>query len=106
MTANSQVVVRTWRGAVRDERRDEYVDYIRATGLAEYRATPGNLDARMLTRDLGDGRTEVVTLSRWESLDAIAGFAGDDIEAAVFYAKDDEFLVDRDTRVTHYLEVD
>jgi hypothetical protein len=33
----------------------------------------------MLTRDLGGGRTEIVTLSFWESRAAITGFAGEDI---------------------------
>ena len=56
----------------------------------------------MLSRDLGDGRTEIVTLSRWESLAAIVGFAGDDIERAVFYPDDDAYLVEGDPTVSHY----
>ncbi|MBM2620286.1 hypothetical protein JIG36_32710 [Actinoplanes sp. LDG1-06] len=96
------MIARMWRGWVVTERAAEYVAYINDTGMTEYRATPGNLDAQMWTRDLGDGRTEVVTLSWWESLDAIKGFAGDDISQAVFYASDDEFLVGRETTVSHY----
>jgi heme-degrading monooxygenase HmoA len=56
----------------------------------------------MLTRDLGDGRTEVLTLSWWESLDSIRGFAGADINVAVFYPEDDDYLIDRETTVAHY----
>jgi len=78
------------------------VAYIEGTGMAEYRQTPGNRGAHMLTRDLDGGRTEIVTLSFWESRDAIHGFAGDDIEQAVFYPEDDRYLVDRETTVTHY----
>ena len=55
------MIVRMWRGWIRTEKTQEYVDYIEATGLSEYRATPGNQGAQMLTRDLGDGRTEVIT---------------------------------------------
>jgi heme-degrading monooxygenase HmoA len=55
------------------------VAYIEATGMAEYRRTPGNQGAHMLTRDLDDGRTEIVTLSFWESRKVISGFAGEDI---------------------------
>lgn len=91
-----------WRGWVSTERAAEYVAYINSTGIIGYRQTPGNLDAQMWTRDLGDGRTEVVTTSWWESVEAIHGFAGDDIERAVFYPQDDEFLVDREKTVTHY----
>jgi heme-degrading monooxygenase HmoA len=95
-------VVRMWRGVVRSEDRQAYVEYIERTGLREYRETPGNLEAWMLSRDLGDGRTEIVTLSRWESWEAIVGFAGDDIERAVFYPEDDEYLIERDLTVRHY----
>ncbi len=96
------MIARLWRGWVSTEDRDAYVAYIEATGMAEYRQTPGNRGASMLARDLGDGRTEVVTLSFWESRDSISGFAGEDISRAVFYPEDDRYLVDRETTVTHY----
>ena len=96
------MIARMWRGWVRTDRVDEYVDYIARTGLAGYRRTPGNLGAEMWTRDLGDGRSEVTTLSWWESLEVIRGFAGDDIGRAVFYPEDDAFLVDRETTVSHH----
>ncbi len=96
------MIARIWRGWVRTEDRDANVDYIEGTGMAEYRRTPGNRGAHMLTRDLGDGRTEVMTVSFWESRDAISEFAGDDIERAVFYPEDDRYRVDRETTVTHF----
>jgi heme-degrading monooxygenase HmoA len=91
-----------WRGWVATDRAADYVSYIESTGLAEYRQTPGNLGAQMWTRDLGGGRTEVITLSWWPSLDAIRAFAGDDINRAVFYPEDDDYLIDRETTVTHH----
>src|SRR5215217_4826995 len=96
------VIARMWRGWVRTEDRAAYVEYIEGTGMAGYRATPGNEGAWMLARDLGEGRTEIVTFSLWASLDAIRAFAGDDIERAVFYPEDDRFLLDRETTVTHF----
>ena len=47
------MIARIWRGWVRTDRAAEYVDYIVRTGMAEYRGTLGNMDAQMLTRDLG-----------------------------------------------------
>jgi heme-degrading monooxygenase HmoA len=96
------MIARVWRGWVRTEQVAEYGDYIERTGLARYRSTPGNLGAQMWTRDLGDGRSEVTTVSWWESLDHIRGFAGDDIGRAVFFPEDDGYLVDRETTVTHH----
>ena len=90
-----------WRGVVRREDADEYTAYIRDTGIAEYEQTPGNRGAWMLRRDVGD-RTEFITFSLWESLDAIRAFAGDDIEAAVYYPEDGRFLIEQEDRVKHY----
>jgi heme-degrading monooxygenase HmoA len=97
-------VVRMWRGVIRTVDRDEYVGYVERTGIAEYRSTPGNLDAWTVTRDLPDGLTEIVTVSRWDSWESIRGFAGEDIERAVYYPEDDRFLVERDATVRHYLQ--
>jgi heme-degrading monooxygenase HmoA len=95
-------VARIWRGVIRTEDRDAYNAYLADTGIKEYRQTPGNQGARILTRDLGDGRTEITTLSFWSSLDSIRAFAGDDINVAVFYPEDDRYLLERDLTVTHY----
>jgi heme-degrading monooxygenase HmoA len=95
------VIARTWRGWTRRADAEEYAAYIEDTGMRAYRETPGNRGAWMLRRDEGD-RTEFVTLSYWDSLDAVRAFAGDDVERAVFYPEDDRFLVDRETRVLHY----
>jgi heme-degrading monooxygenase HmoA len=96
------MIARTWRGAVRAEDAESYADYIRATGIAEYASTPGNRGAYLLYRIHGD-RAEVLTVSFWDSLDAVRGFAGDDIDRAVFYPEDDRYLVDRDVTANHYV---
>jgi heme-degrading monooxygenase HmoA len=95
------VIARIWRGVVRAEDAAAYRTYVEETGLREYRKTPGNRGAWLLQRIEGD-RCEIVTLSLWESLDAVRGFTGDDSERAVFYPEDDRYLVERDTRVSHY----
>jgi len=95
-------VVRMWTGVIRTSDREAYVDYVRRTGMEGYRETTGNLDAWILTRDLGDGRTEISTVSRWTSLEAIEAFAGDDPELAVYYPEDDAYLLERDERVRHF----
>ena len=99
-----QPVVRVWRGVIRTQERYEYVEYVERTGMGEYRSTPGNLDAWILTRDLGDGTTEILTVSRWESMNAVREFAGADVDAAVYYPEDDDFLVQRDETVRHYIQ--
>jgi heme-degrading monooxygenase HmoA len=99
------MIARTWRGTVRRSDAEAYAAYIRDTGFAEYGQTPGNQGAWMLRRDEGE-RTEFITLSLWESEDAIRAFAGDDIEAAVLYPEDERYLIDGESNVTHYQVVD
>jgi uncharacterized protein YndB with AHSA1/START domain/heme-degrading monooxygenase HmoA len=96
------MIARMWRGWVRTEKVAEYIDVVERTGMAGYRRTPGNAGAQLLTRDLGDGRTELLTLSWWSDLDAIRAFAGDDIEVAKYYPEDDEYLLDREPTVAHF----
>ncbi|MEZ0234606.1 MAG: antibiotic biosynthesis monooxygenase [Actinomycetota bacterium] len=95
------VIARTWRGWTRADDADAYVEYLQRTGIPEYRATEGNRAAYILRRNVGE-RTEFVTLTLWESLDAVRGFAGDDVERAVFYPEDGRFLVERETTVAHF----
>jgi heme-degrading monooxygenase HmoA len=71
------VIARIWRGTLRTEDTDEYVAYVRDTGIEHYRSTPGNPGAWILRRQTDD-LTEIVTFSRWESMAAIRVFAGDD----------------------------
>jgi heme-degrading monooxygenase HmoA len=96
------LIARTWRGWISSEKTAAYVEYVTRTGLSSYEKTPGNLGAQMWTKDLGDGRTEVMTVSWWSSRDDIAAFAGQDINVAVFYPEDDDYLIERETTVTHY----
>ena len=100
--ADDAMILRRWRGVIRTAERDTYRDYIDGTGGTDYASTPGNLGYQMLFRDLGDGTTEVTTLSWWRSLEDIRGFAGEDIEVARYYPEDDRFLLERPREVEHH----
>lgn len=95
------MIGRIWRGWTRAEDAAAYADYVASTGLAAYRATPGNRGAWILTR-IDRDRAEILTVSLWDDLDAVRAFAGEDPERAVFYPEDDRFLVDRELTVTHW----
>jgi heme-degrading monooxygenase HmoA len=96
------MIARIWRGWVHTHKAAEYADIVERTGVAEYRRTPGNLGAQLLTRDLGDGRTEFVTLSWWVDLEHVKAFAGEDLSVARYYPEDDDYLIDRETTVAHF----
>jgi len=95
------MIARIWRGAVRADDATAYASYIQQTGIEAYKKTPGNLGAWLLWRAAGE-QAGIITLSFWESRQAIEAFAGPDIETAVFYPEDERFLVERDLAARHY----
>ena len=95
------MIARIWRGAVQAEDAHAYAAYVQRTGIEGYQRTPGNRGAWLLWRIEGD-RAEFITMSLWESRAAIEAFAGQDIDKAVFYPDDEQFLIERDLTVQHY----
>jgi hypothetical protein len=83
------------------DRADSYVEYLRTTGLRDYAATPGHLRTVVLRRTIGEV-TEMELTTFWESVEAIRGFAGDDISIARYYPSDADYLLDLPERVQHW----
>jgi heme-degrading monooxygenase HmoA len=102
MSDATGLILRRWAGRIRTADREAYTGYIAGTGGNDYTSTPGNRGYQMTMRDLGDGSTEVVTLSWWTSLDAIRAFAGEAIEKARYYPEDDRYLLERSEHVEHH----
>ena len=96
------MILREWRAEVRKKDRDAYAAYVRETGLAQYASTAGNLGAAIAVRDLDEQRSEIVTFSYWESLEAIAAFAGDPVDRARYFPLDEQYLLTRPETVAHY----
>ena len=95
------MIARMWRGVTPAEKADEYFEYLMETGLKDYRAIPGNQGVQVLRRTY-ESKTEFLLISFWDSYEAIRAFAGDDLERAVYYPKDTEFLLELEPNVTHY----
>lgn len=95
------MIMRTWRGAVRTEDADRYLEHQADTGVRDYRATSGNLGVLVLRRDRGE-LVEVTTVSFWTSMEAVKRFAGEEPERAKFYPGDDELLAEKDLHADHY----
>jgi heme-degrading monooxygenase HmoA len=95
------MIARIWRGATAADRTQEYLEYLKQTGVADYRATPGNHGVQILLRTEGD-RTDFTILSYWESMEAIKAFAGDQPEVSRYYPEDDEYLIDKQPNVEHH----
>jgi heme-degrading monooxygenase HmoA len=53
-------------------------------------------------RRLEGDRAHFLTFTFWDSLQAIQGFAGDDVERARYYPEDKDFLLEFEPKVVHY----
>ena len=95
------MIARVWRGVTSSEDADAYLAYLERTGLAAYRATPGNHAVFALRRIVQD-RAEFVLLTLWASEEAIRQFAGPHPDRAVFYPEDERFLLEEGERVDHF----
>ena len=95
------MIARVWRGATLAEDGDEYAAYLEETGMRNAREIPGSRGTLVLRRMRG-GYAEFETILLFEQLEDVRAFAGDELEAAVFFAEDDRYLIERELEVRHY----
>jgi heme-degrading monooxygenase HmoA len=95
------MIARIWHGMTEASITEDYVNYMIQTGVTELAATPGNKGVFMLRRLEGD-RAHFLMISLWESEAAIRRFAGEDIQKARYYPKDQEYLLELEPTVTHF----
>jgi heme-degrading monooxygenase HmoA len=95
------MIARTWHGITDADRADEYLAYLNETGVPELQATPGNQGVYVLRR-IEDDTAHFLLISLWASREAIARFAGAEIEAARYYPEDRDYLHELEPTVTHY----
>lgn len=94
-------VARIWRSRVRPGKIRAYRRYIGATGITDYRSTAGNCGAWILSKN-NDDYDDVLTLSFWDSRDAIVRFAGEPMDRAQYYPEDENYLLDFPKEVEHF----
>jgi heme-degrading monooxygenase HmoA len=98
------MIVRIWHGRTPRKRADDYAAFLTLRAIPDYRTTAGNLDVAILRRDEADV-SHFLTVTRWESEDAIRAFAGSEVLKAKYYAEDKDFLLEFEAQVQHYVLV-
>jgi heme-degrading monooxygenase HmoA len=94
-------ITRMWHGVTKAEHADEYLKYVEATGMKEYRTIDGNLSAKLLRRIEG-AKCHFLTLTEWDSYDSIKKFAGADYQKAKYYPEDKTYLLELEEFVVHF----
>jgi heme-degrading monooxygenase HmoA len=95
------VIARIWHGWTSPENADAYESFLHAEMFPAMGRLGGYRGVYLLRREDG-GEIEFVTVTLWESLDAIKAFAGDDYETAVVRPEARAVLSRFDPRSAHY----
>jgi hypothetical protein len=84
-------IARIWRGRTTNARADEYAQYLYEHGIKPLEEKA--LGVQLLREDRA-AETEFVTISYWESVEAMSRFAGTDPRRIHHLERDAEFLVE------------
>jgi heme-degrading monooxygenase HmoA len=95
------MIIREWRGRASAEQTEAYPDHFHRVVMPELRGRAGFLGAYLARRPIDD-EIEFVVLTRWESMEAIKAFAGEDPAQAVVDARAAAMLRDVDVTVQHF----
>jgi hypothetical protein len=89
-------IARIWRGRTRRDRADEYETYNYEAGIRPLIGTA--LAVQTFREDLED-ESEFVTISYWESIEAMAEFTASDPFEVHHLERDEEFLIELPKKV-------
>jgi antibiotic biosynthesis monooxygenase (ABM) superfamily enzyme len=95
------VITRLWRGWTAPDSADAYEAFLLTELFPSMRAIPGFRNADVLRRSDGN-EVAFVTLTRFDSLEAIRAFAGEDYETPVLEPRALELLSHWEERALHY----
>ena len=90
-SATIPTIARIWRGRTTRARADEYAAYLYEHGVKPLEQKA--LAVQQLREDR-DTETEFVTISYWESVEAMSRFAGRDPRRIHHLERDPEFLIE------------
>jgi hypothetical protein len=90
-TATQPRIARIWRGRTSSARADEYARYLYEHGIRPLEEKA--LGVQLLREDR-QGESEFVTISYWESIEAMSRFAGSDPRRIHHLERDPEFLLE------------
>jgi heme-degrading monooxygenase HmoA len=95
------VITRIWHGITKASDADAYLTYLQESGIPGYKKIEGNLSVEVWRNIEGD-ICHFCTVTKWDSLESIKKFAGEDYEKAVYYPDDKQYLLEFEEQVKHF----
>jgi heme-degrading monooxygenase HmoA len=95
------MICRIWHGRTPRTKATAYASFLARRAIPDYRSVEGNIDVAILLRHERE-ITHFLTVTHWQSEDAIRAFAGDDLLKAKYYPEDEAFLLEFEPEVQHF----
>ncbi len=95
------MIARTWKAVADKDHVKDYVAHFENNVFPELRQVMGFLGAYVMEKPVGDGM-EIQVMTLWESMEAVRGFAGEQVDQAVVEPKAQAVLRSFDTTVSHH----
>lgn len=95
------MIARHWTGLAKKGKVDEYVNHLKNDTFKQLANIDGFIEASILKRELPEG-IEFLIITKWDSLEAIKQFTGDNYEKAVVPKIAQEMMVRYDRLAKHY----
>jgi heme-degrading monooxygenase HmoA len=96
------MIHRYWRGLAHHELASAYVEFLRTHTVPHLQDIPGFRGISVLKR-AGEEGTEFIVITRWDTLESIVAFAGNDAERAVVPEEVRRMMREFDSRARHYV---
>jgi antibiotic biosynthesis monooxygenase (ABM) superfamily enzyme len=96
------VIARTWHGWTSPENADAYEELLRTKVFPWIADTVAGFRGGYLLRDDDGDEVEFVTITLFDSMDAVRAFAGDELDRSVVLPEAEALLSRFDERSRHY----
>jgi len=97
------MIHRYWRGLAHHHFANAYVDFLRTDTVPHLQEIPGFQGISVLKRAGAEG-IEFIVITRWDTLESIVTFAGNDAESAVVPEEVRQMMREFDLRTRHYVD--
>jgi len=94
-------IMRLWHGEVAIEKADEYERFMIEKAAPDYGSVDGLIKLYFQRRN-EDTIAHFLLVTIWDSLEAVAKFAGAEPEPAKYYPEDENFLLEKEKHTSMY----
>lgn len=95
------MIERHWKGITSIENSNKYIKHLLEETFVKLSEMEGFIKASILKRIINDS-VEFLIITKWESIDSIKKFTGENTEVAVVPPKAQKLMTSYDLNVSHY----